>query len=294
MATSSESNSRVVYKNLDTSFVNLWALLRYLSQRDFVGRVHVELKDYVADVFLNGTQAPLLHEVDHASASDVTEEAALHRLVLRVRESPGSISVFEQASPAQSEPTEDMKSSEGLVEEITSNVITPVAATPESMRSATQPGAIDSNNSLTSPILEQKDEAASESEWKEMLGVSGELIDAVERAATASGLDFSSLLHDARVGLADDYAFLDPMTRRLRYEDAVVTLSDDVSSEIYVTGVSELLRLVVNKFASGEMERRRRERVALELARVARKHSSALARTGFSSQLDHIAGTKVI
>src|SRR2546423_38650 len=176
MATSSESNSRVIYKNLDTSFVNLWALLRYLSQRSFVGRVHVELKDYMADVFLNGTETPLVHEVDRASASDVTEEAALHRLVLRVRESPGSITVFEQSSPAQSEPKEDVKSSERLAEEITSNVITPAAATPESMRSATQPGAIDSNNSLTSPMLEQKDEAASESEWKEMLCVSGELI----------------------------------------------------------------------------------------------------------------------
>src|SRR5713226_8674933 len=48
---SSQSNSRVLYENLDTSFVNLWALLRYLSQRAFVGRVHVELKDYTADVF---------------------------------------------------------------------------------------------------------------------------------------------------------------------------------------------------------------------------------------------------
>jgi len=32
---SSESKSRVLYENLDTSFVNLWALLRHLSQRAF-------------------------------------------------------------------------------------------------------------------------------------------------------------------------------------------------------------------------------------------------------------------
>ena len=73
---SSESKSRIVYENLDTSFVNLWALLRHLSQRAFVGRVHVEMDDYSADVFLTGSNTPLVHEVDRATGTDVLEEAA--------------------------------------------------------------------------------------------------------------------------------------------------------------------------------------------------------------------------
>src|SRR5882762_3589431 len=97
---SSESKSRVLYENLDTSFVNLWALLRHLSQRAFVGRVHVEMDDYSADVFLTGSNTPLVHEVDRAAGTDVLEEAAMHRLVLRARESPGTISVFEGADEA--------------------------------------------------------------------------------------------------------------------------------------------------------------------------------------------------
>src|SRR6185436_9029314 len=92
---SEASPARVLYENLDTSFVNLWALLRYLSQRSFVGRVHVELENYSADVFLNGREVPLVHEVDRDAGTDVVEDAALHRLVLRVRESAGSITVFE-------------------------------------------------------------------------------------------------------------------------------------------------------------------------------------------------------
>src|SRR6476660_412894 len=95
---SSEPKSRVVYENLDTTFVNLWALLRKLSQRGFIGRVHVELKDYTADVFMTGTSTPLVHEIDRAAGTETTEEAALHRLVLRVRETPGTISVFEEAA----------------------------------------------------------------------------------------------------------------------------------------------------------------------------------------------------
>src|SRR2546422_10474072 len=93
----SESKSRVLYENLDTSFVNLWALLRTLTQRGFIGRVRVELKDYTADVFMTGSNTPLVHEIDRAAGTDTLEEAALHRLVLRAREAPGSISVFEGA-----------------------------------------------------------------------------------------------------------------------------------------------------------------------------------------------------
>src|SRR5437773_10115426 len=90
-----DSKSRVVYENLDTAFVNLWALLRKLSQRGFIGRVRVELKDYTADVFLTGSSTPLVHEIDRAAGTDTLEEAALHRLVLRAREAPRTISVFD-------------------------------------------------------------------------------------------------------------------------------------------------------------------------------------------------------
>src|ERR1041385_479708 len=81
--------SRVLYQDLDTSFVNLWGLLGYLSRQSFVGRVHVELSDYSADVFLDGADTPLVHEIDNVAGTDVVEEAALHRLVLRVREAAG-------------------------------------------------------------------------------------------------------------------------------------------------------------------------------------------------------------
>src|SRR5918999_815621 len=95
--TSEAKPARIVYENLDTSFVNVWALLRYLSQRSFIGRVHVELENYSADVFVNGSETPMVREIDRDAGTDVVEEAALHRLVLRVRESSGSINVYEGA-----------------------------------------------------------------------------------------------------------------------------------------------------------------------------------------------------
>ena len=268
--------SRVLFDNLHTSFVNLWALLRYLSQRSFVGRVHVRLENYEADIFLDGHKTPLVHEIDRSAGTDVTEEAALHRLVLRVRESPGDITVYEGAHEAIMTPTHSAADAGSEVFE---------AATAET-------ASLQSSSEETAIFLSTAPVAAAE-EWHETVKLSGELIAAVERAAEGTGADFAGLFREARVALADDYEFLDPFAG-MRYENGSATMNCAHAPAGYVVGVCTALRRVVDRFATGEKERRARERVALELARVVRKSGEGVARSGFQEHLDRIAGTKVV
>jgi hypothetical protein len=116
----------------------------------------------------------------------------------------------------------------------------------------------------------------------------------VERALTSFEADFASLFGAARLELADDYTFLDPISNVFTYANSVATLTGDLPANSYVTGLSEALRRVVDRVATGDRARRVRERVALELVSVARKRNEILARSGFRAQLDRIAGTKVI
>ncbi|MGQ0763966.1 MAG: hypothetical protein ACT4OT_18400 [Acidobacteriota bacterium] len=286
--TSETKPARVLYENLDTSFVNVWALLRYLSQRSFVGRVHVELENYSADVFVDGSETPLVHEIDRDAGTDVVEEAALHRLVLRVRESSGSINVYEGAAESIPPQTELAMESPPPADEIAAD---PEATTPEAGGSS---AGKDEEETVVAMDTVTGVRQSNADEWSETMRVSGELIAGVERAATSLRADFASLFRDTQISLADDYAFLDPMTGQMRYENSSVTMNGESQPQGYVAGVSEALRRVIDQIATGERERRTRERIALELARVARKHSEALARSGFSEQLDRIAGTKVI
>jgi hypothetical protein len=281
--------ARVLYENLDTSFVNVWALLRYLSQRSFVGRVHVELENYSADVFVDGSETPMVREIDRDAGTDVVEEAALHRLVLRVRESSGSINVYEGVSESIPPQTESAKFPPPP-DELTS-IAEPEAATPESMRSS---AGKDEEETVVATDTVTVVRQSNADEWSETMRASGELIAGVERAATSLGADFTSLFRETRISLADDYPFLDPITGQMRYENSSVTMNGGSQPQGYVAGVSEALRRVVDQIATGERERRTRERIALELARVARKHGEALARSGFSEQLDRIAATKVL
>jgi hypothetical protein len=296
----SESKSRVVHENLDTAFVNLWALLRSLSQRGFIGRVRVELKDYTADVFMTGSNTPLVHEIDRAAGTDTLEEAALHRLVLRARETPGTISVFEGADEAVAvQSTATPETETGAVSApsdepiLTSEIETP--ATPNATQPSTESNRAEQRLAASTPVAAppvRDADLPDEIEWGALVKATGELIGGVERALT--GADFASLFNTARLELADDYTFLDPMSDSFTYSNSVVTLNGEMPANSYVAGLSEALRRVVDRVATGDRTRRVRERVALELFSVARKRNEILACSGFLSQLDRIAGTKVI
>jgi hypothetical protein len=257
-----ETNSHAVHENLDTAYVNLAALLRYLRQRDFTGRVHVQLVEYEADVYLNTQDAPRVREVDHATGREAEGEDAMQRLLVRASEAGGLVSVYEGE------------------EEHDGDAQLPLALPSLNIDFGEEPEA---------------ELSPEQQEWRELLRVSGELIAAVERAALSAGADFETLLRAARLELSDDYSFLDPLAGRFEYvTGGLVRLHAQPSHDAYVASVCECLRRVVGKIATGERGGRVRERVALELAVLARRRQSQLTRFKLAQQFDRIAGTRVL
>lgn len=285
-----DSKPSPLYENLDTTFVNLWSLLRNLSQREFIGRVHVESKDYSADIFLNGSSTPLVHEIDRSAGTDTIEEGALHRVVLRARETPGTISVHEgahEASPHQNNP--GTAGSDKSAQPANLGDIQPAEPLPASVPSL---------HLDQTPAAQQIDEeiypAGSYQDWPAILSTAGELIGAVERAVNANGENFNSLLAATRLELADDYSFLDPIVKAFEYANGIATLNQEIPVRVFVAAISETLRRIVNRVAVADRARRVRERVALEMLTVARTRADVLDRSGFQAQLDRIAGTRVM
>jgi hypothetical protein len=256
------AKSRPVYEHLDTTFVNLAALLRYLQQRGFVGRIHVVLAEYEAEVLLDeGGGAPRVREVDYATGRRAEGDDALPRLLVRAREPGGLINVYEGAG----------------------NEATGAAAVSLIDEADEAEGAEKAH-----------DLAPEEMEWRDLLRVSGEVIAAVERAALSAQADFNAIFRAARLELADDFSFLDPATRRFEYAHAAVRLQGRPGVKAYVAGLGECLRRVVLKMTKGAQEKRLRERVALELAVLARRRQTQLSRFKLTQQFDRIAGTKVL
>ncbi|HEX8173829.1 MAG TPA: hypothetical protein VF543_01795 [Pyrinomonadaceae bacterium] len=246
----SRSKNFTVYENLDTSFVNLGALLRYLQQMDFTGRVSVDLGDYKGEIRLRAGERPLCRERDMATGREAEGEAAMQRMLVRALEAGGIIGVY-----AEDEGTAFEESGE------------PDAGT---------------------ELPEQ------EFDWQGLLRTSADLIAAVERAARSAGANFDAMFRAARLELADDYEFLDPGGGRFQYANNEVELHSSPSPRAFVSGICESLRRVVERLAAGGRSTSVRERVALELAVLARRRGRQLEYFGLMPQLDRIAGTRVI
>jgi hypothetical protein len=254
-----DAKSRPVHENLDTAYVNVAALLRYLRQREFAGRVHVELDEYDADVFLNATEQPRVRERDYATGRQSEGEDALQRLLVRSQQPGGLVSVYES--------------------------------------NGEETGGEDSSAVQMNPagaLAESAGASEEEREWSELMRLSGELIGTVERAALSAGADFKGIFRAVRLEMADDYSFLDPAAGRFEYSNGMVQLRGQPNVSAYVSSVSEAMRRVVDKMATGPRRASLRERVALELAVLARRRQSQLAKFKFTPQLDRIAGTRVL
>jgi hypothetical protein len=91
---------RSLYKNLDTVFVNLSALLRYLRQRGFVGVVRVDIQDHKTEIIFDETQRVRLREFSTVTGKMPADDGALQRLLIRAREPGGLINVYQAVDAA--------------------------------------------------------------------------------------------------------------------------------------------------------------------------------------------------
>lgn len=243
------------FDSLNTSFVNLTALIRYLRDQGFHGRLHVALDQYDADVFLYGADTPSVWETDRAAERESHGEAAMQRLLVRAREPGGVITVF-QEEPATSTPEES------------------------------------ASEHFTITEIERDQLEKFDTELGALVSVSQDIIAAVERTVNNAGKSFTDSFYQARVEIGDDYPFLDPTVGGFEYENSKVNLQAKPAPTTYSQGVAETLNRVVNRIAREQDETRFRELVAVELAMTVRRLPNGAG--GFSNQLDRIAGTKVL
>ncbi|HEX8633909.1 MAG TPA: hypothetical protein VF703_07130 [Pyrinomonadaceae bacterium] len=257
MPESRGDKGRALHENLDTAYVNLAALLRYLQQRDFTGRVHVELDEYDGDIYLTAREAVSASERDHVTGREDVGQSALQRILVRASEPGGRVSVYEGGE------TREVVSARGAAGE----------AGGEAAAATRTQEEIDRRN---------------------VLQLSGEVIAAVERGvAAASNENFAAHFQAARREIADDYPFLVALGNCVEYEEGEARLRRGTDAGKFVAGTSESLRRVVERVAAtGERARGVRREVARELAALAERRPRALTRFGFTSQLERIAGLR--
>ncbi len=97
--------SQNIHRDLDTSFVNLSALIKYLRRRRFVGSIKVELKSYEANIEFTKENKLKVHERDELSGRIFEGEEALQRILIRTRKPGGNINVYQLLEEIRAVPT---------------------------------------------------------------------------------------------------------------------------------------------------------------------------------------------
>lgn len=276
-------NFRPVHQNLDTSFVNLSALIKYLRRRQFCGIIRVRLNNYEAEIHITDENQLNVREQDHLSGRVSEGEEALERILIRSREPGGTVNVFQKVNGNLTKENSEIKSANKQVEvsvkpEISApNKIT--TATPAS-KSASEtavkipltkpvPGAQTETPKIETPVnkptvnlpdfpfrLSNNVEAKARQtkipaeEYQTLVRLFAEILGTLDKSLAAAKLNFPQAFAKACAEISGDYPFLKSEENIFQYTNGVIKLKQTVNPNQLTSSLLEAVRRVLEKLGA--------------------------------------------
>ena len=233
---------QAIHQNLNTSFVNVGALVRYLRSLEFVGSIRIELASYEADIVFTSSKTIKAREYDHIAGRISHGQHALQRILIRAKEPHGRIDVY--------------KSTEGYggLEEGSVFVDRLIVSGAREMAA---------NGGGSSMRLQADGELVLGAQAREnslVLAALSELLRIVDESLALGKLSFSAAFRVACDGVAPEFPFMQKDPGALVYNDGEVVLNADADADVVTAAVFAALRPI--------FERLRREAKYSELLRI--------------------------
>jgi hypothetical protein len=273
------------HKNLNTSYINLSALLRFLQQQNFVGSIHLEAKGYEADVFFTKADGLKVRENDHIAGRISVGNDVLAQILIRAHEPDGIINVYDEieketasgksddeletvltevekaqtSTEDQVEPFE-LSFSETEKETESTEEIAPIkpVSLKEKLGLPNLPFSFRKKNAKKIPkeiteipkveIIESPKEEDFSPDWHELLDLIGEILQTVENSLAESNLNFVWVFDRVRENVFEEYPFLHPNSTVFEYKNGKVLMSEQINNNLFIASIAESLRLLLEKF----------------------------------------------
>jgi len=283
--------NRPIHENLDTSFVNLSALIKYLRRRQFAGHVRIELSGYEADIYLTAENQLKVREYDHIAGRIAEGEEALRRILIRSREPGGIINVYQTVAESQIVvekkevvvekkepfPAPIIESKPPIVE--TNGNGKPKIEIPVNGHATNGNGKSEPLKSDETPVAPKpnlpnlpfeftnkveakaKQQNLSDEEREMLLNLTGELLGTIDRCLGMAKLEFPTAFQKACAEISADYPFL----TTLDYQKGKLNVSEQTNPKFFVAGILEALRRILEKLGTnpkfGEVHRYTTQRI---------------------------------
>ena len=280
-------NFRPVHQNLDTSFVNLSALIKYLRRRRFAGLVRVKLNNYEAEIHITDENQLNVREQDHLSGRVAVGEEALQRILIRSREPGGIVNVFQKVSGNVTPEKAEIKPSEKTIEISETKPILkvktaqPIHVSPEKISEPAN--SADLNTPPKKPVrVSQSENVKVETETSEakvnlpdfpfrlsnnveakarqtkisseqfqtLIRLFSEIFGTVDKSLSTGKLNFPAAFSKACEEISNDYPFLKSAENNFQYDSGKITFDGNINPNQFTSSQLEALRRVLEKLGA--------------------------------------------
>jgi len=254
-----------IHENLNTSFVNLYSLVSFLRNLQFVGSIHVELSSYEADITFTPVNLLIAREHDQIAGRISHGEDALRRILIRAKEPNGRIHVYPAAAKSGTDNPEAVYVDETIAAGARHTVSGP-GDTPANYanggRANFRPsmpivinGMIfpEANPEMKLPEIPKasnkgkKNMFASADDWNELLTVTAELLRTIDESLEKANFHFSEALENACAIVSRDHPFIDPDSGGFIYKNGWISIPDQVAPEVFADGITEALKRIFER-----------------------------------------------
>lgn len=223
-------NKQPIHQNLNTSFVNVGALVRYLRGLQFVGSIRIELSSYEADIIFTTSKTIIAREYDHIAGRISHGPQALQRILIRAKEPHGRIHVYKS-----------MDGSTGAAGRIF--VDKSIVASAREM--AASRGGTRSTYTTHEFLL-----SGSDGESSLILGALSELLRMIDESLAKGKLSFTAAFTIACEAIAADFPFMTASERAIVYEDGEIRVATDAEASSVASAVFAALRPIFIRLRS--------------------------------------------
>lgn len=249
---------RQFFANLDTSFIKVDELVRYLYQRDFVGSIFVVYQGYRGEIVFTAAGKLRVTETDEKAFLIRSGEKAFESIIARSKAAGGKISVLRSLHNAANHSYDRRPGSAiGNVVDISNGnlkndkpskivplvkIETPSAKPhPPKMRGSL--AQLDEFPFDLTNFSDREDlvEPEPDAELELMIDVTGDLLSTIDQALERADLDLSTALVKASVEVAVWYPDLEPSRGKFSYDRGIVHIDPEADLESLAAGLGDVL-----------------------------------------------------
>ena len=283
-------NFKPVHQNLDTSFVNLSALLKYLRRRRFAGLVRVRLNNYEAEIHITDENQLTVREQDHLSGRVAEGEEALQRILIRSREPGGIVNVFQIVNEnlkIENSESKDAKkpievSKKPLVSEqipVSTNAVSikpntvskpTIKISTEKFQPVIEPKKVEIplqniENQTPKPLvglpafpfrLSNNVEAKAQQtkiasdQFQTLVKLFAEILGTVDKSLAAANLNFAAAFSKVRSEISGDYPFLNTDENIFLYKGGEIKINAVVNPNQFKSSLLEAVRRILERLGA--------------------------------------------